>query len=179
VAHADKTVDVLIVGAGPTGSTLAIDLARRGVAIRVIDRDPHAFDGSRAKGVQPRTLEVLDDLGAVDDVLAGGSEYPKLGVHMGRWVVPWRMFPHREATTDVPYPNTWLVPQFRTDRALHARLASLGHGVEFGAELVGLTQDDETVTATLAGGERRRVPRVDRRVGTRAALRRQDHRAVP
>jgi len=154
VAHADKTVDVLIVGAGPTGSTLAIDLARRGVGIRVIDKDPHAFDGSRAKGVQPRTLEVLDDLGAVDDVLAGGSEYPKLGVHMGRWVVPWRMFPHHEATTDVPYPNTWLVPQFRTDRALHARLASLGHSVEFGAELVGLTQDDETVTATLASGER-------------------------
>jgi 2-polyprenyl-6-methoxyphenol hydroxylase-like FAD-dependent oxidoreductase len=154
MTHADKTVDVLIVGAGPTGSTLAIDLARRGVDIRVIDKDPHAFDGSRAKGVQPRTLEVLDDLGAVDDVLAGGSEYPKLGVHMGRWVMPWRMFPHREATTAVPYPNTWLVPQFRTDRALHARLESLGHRVEFGAELAELTQDDETVTATLTSGER-------------------------
>ncbi|MFL6122155.1 FAD-dependent oxidoreductase [Actinophytocola sp.] len=149
----DRTVDVLVVGAGPTGTALAIDLARRGLDIRVIDRDPRAFEGSRAKGVQPRTLEVLDDLGAVDDVLAGGGEYPKLGVHAFRWVIPWRMFPHREPTAAVPYPNTWLVPQFRTDRALHARLESLGHHVELGAELVSLSQDADTATARLASGE--------------------------
>ena len=149
----DRTVDVLVVGAGPTGTALAIDLARRGLDIRVLEKDPHAFEGSRAKGVQPRTLEVLDDLGAVDEVLAGGSEYPKLGVHAFRWVVPWRMFPHHEPSTDVPYPNTWLVPQSRTDRALHRRLADLGRHVEFGAELVELTQDAQTVTARLADGE--------------------------
>ena len=68
-----STTDVLIVGAGPAGTALAIDLARRGVAVRLIDKAPHAFDGSRAKGVQPRTLEVLEDLGALPDVLDQGT----------------------------------------------------------------------------------------------------------
>lgn len=64
-----STTDVLIIGAGPAGTALAIDLTRRGVAVRLIDKASHAFDGSRAKGIQPRTLEVLDDLGALPDIL--------------------------------------------------------------------------------------------------------------
>ncbi|MDX3799270.1 FAD-dependent oxidoreductase [Streptomyces sp. AK04-3B] len=144
-------IDVLVVGAGPSGSAVAIDLVRRGLDVRIVDRSPHAFDGSRAKGVQPRSLEVLEDLGALDDVLAGGSTYPKLGLHAGPLALPWKMFPHKEATADVPYPDTWLIPQFRTDRALHARLSELGRAVEFGRELTELTQDEETVVAKVAG----------------------------
>ncbi|NNN31906.1 FAD-dependent oxidoreductase [Streptomyces sp. S3(2020)] len=146
-----QPIDVLIVGAGPAGSALAIDLVRRGLDVRIVDKAPHAFEGSRAKGVQPRTLDVLDDLGALDDVLAGGSVYPKLGLHGGPLTIPWKMFPHREPTSDVPYPNTWLIPQYRTDRALHARLRQLGHDVEFGREMVELTQDADTVTVKVAG----------------------------
>ncbi|MBP5939951.1 FAD-dependent oxidoreductase [Streptomyces acidiscabies] len=148
-----QAIDVLVIGAGPSGSALAIDLVRRGLDVRIVDRSPHAFDGSRAKGIQPRSLEVLEDLGALDDVLAGGDVYPKLGIHAGPIGVPWKMFPRKEATPDVPYPNTWLIPQFRTDRALHARLGELGREVEFGRELTGLTQDEDTVTATVAGEE--------------------------
>ncbi|MFI0539481.1 FAD-dependent oxidoreductase [Streptomyces sp. WSLK1-3] len=144
-------IDVLVVGAGPSGTAVAIDLVRRGLDVRVVDRSPHAFDGSRAKGIQPRSLEVLEDLGALDEVLAGGSTYPRLGIHAGPLAVPWKMFTHREATPDVPYPNTWLIPQFRTDRALHARLSELGREIEFGRELTGLTQDEDTVAATVAG----------------------------
>ncbi|MFF7047777.1 FAD-dependent oxidoreductase [Streptomyces griseorubiginosus] len=146
-----QLIDVLVVGAGPSGSALAIDLVRRGLVVRIVDRSPHAFDGSRAKGVQPRSLEVLEDLGALKDVLAGGSTYPKLGIHAGPLAVPWKMFPHKEATSDVPYPNTWLIPQFRTDRALHARLGELGREVEFGKELTGLTQDEDAVVAKVVG----------------------------
>ncbi|MFF7260449.1 FAD-dependent oxidoreductase [Streptomyces sp. NPDC008159] len=148
-----QVLDVLVVGAGPSGSTVAIDLVRRGLDVRIVDRSPHAFDGSRAKGVQPRSLEVLEDLGALHDVLAGGSVYPKLGLRAGPLAVPWKMFTHREATADVPYPNTWLIPQFRTDRALHARLSELGHEVEFGRELIELTQDEDTVVAKVAGAD--------------------------
>jgi 2-polyprenyl-6-methoxyphenol hydroxylase-like FAD-dependent oxidoreductase len=64
--------DVLIVGAGPTGLTLACDLARRGIATRIIDRAPVFPHGSRGKGLSPRSLEVLDDLGVIDRVLAAG-----------------------------------------------------------------------------------------------------------
>jgi 2-polyprenyl-6-methoxyphenol hydroxylase-like FAD-dependent oxidoreductase len=148
-----QVIDVLVIGAGPSGSAVAIDLVRRGLDVRIVDKSPHAFDGSRAKGVQPRSLEVLDDLGALDDMLAGGSTYPKLGIHAGPLAVPWKMFTHREATADVPYPNTWLIPQFRTDRALHARLSELGHEIEFGRELTELTQDEDTVVAEVAGAD--------------------------
>ncbi|MFJ9626926.1 FAD-dependent monooxygenase [Streptomyces sp. NPDC101175] len=145
------TTDVLVVGAGPTGTALAVDLARRDVDVRVVDRSAHAFDGSRAKGVQPRTLEVLHDLGALADVLDGGSPYPPLGIHLGPLTLPWRMYRVRRATVDVPYPNTWLIPQYRTDRVLHARLGRLGHEVEFGRTLEHFTQGPETVTATVVG----------------------------
>ncbi|AUG76881.1 2-polyprenyl-6-methoxyphenol hydroxylase [Kitasatospora sp. MMS16-BH015] len=148
-----QTIDVLIVGAGPSGSALAIDLVRRGLDVRIVDRSPHAFDGSRAKGIQPRSLELLEDLGALDDVLAGGDLYPKLGLHAGPLSVPWKMFPTKEATPDVPYPNTWLIPQFRTDRALHARLGELGCEVEFDRALTELTQDEDTVTAKVVGAD--------------------------
>src|SRR5690606_27387013 len=68
-------VDVLICGAGAAGLTLAIDLARRGVASRLIERSSAPFHGSRGKGLQPRTLEVFDDLGMLDRIHALGGPY--------------------------------------------------------------------------------------------------------
>lgn len=145
----DLVIDVLVAGAGPTGSALAIDLIRRGLRVRIVDKAPHSFEGSRAKGLQPRTLEVLDDLGVTPAVLAQGSLYPKLGIHLGPAVVPWRMMKNRDATADVPYPNTWLIPQFATDAALHDRLVELGGKVEYGTEITGFTQNESLVTASL------------------------------
>lgn len=68
--------DVLIVGAGPTGLALGIDLARRGVAALVVERADRLFPGSRGKGIQPRTMEVFDDLGVLDAIRAAGGDYP-------------------------------------------------------------------------------------------------------
>ncbi|MEV3939089.1 FAD-dependent oxidoreductase [Glycomyces sp. NPDC049804] len=144
-------LDVLIVGAGPAGTTLAIDLTRRGHSVRVIDKGDRAFDGSRAKGLQPRTLEVLEDLGALEAVLDGGSTYPLAGIHLGPLTVPWRMMRRSRPTPEVPYPNTWLIPQSRTDRALHGCLEKLGGRVEFGTALIDFTQDSGHVTANVAG----------------------------
>ncbi|MDX3187355.1 FAD-dependent oxidoreductase [Streptomyces sp. MN03-5084-2B] len=149
----NDTLDVLIAGAGPAGTTLAIDLLRRGLAVRIVDKAPHSFEGSRAKGLQPRTLEVFDDLGVLDDVLAGSSDYPRLGIHLGPVAVPWRMFRNRDRTADVPYPNTRLMPQYRTDSVLHDRLEQLGGKVEHGRELTGFTQDGTAVTATVTGDD--------------------------
>ncbi|MER7930093.1 FAD-dependent oxidoreductase [Streptomyces sp. NPDC096057] len=147
----NKPLDVLVIGAGPTGTTLAIDLARRNLDFRVVNKSDHVFGGSRAKGVQPRTLEVLEDLGALDSVLTAGSTYPLLGIHAGPLTVPWRMMRNRQPRADVPYPNTWLIPQSSTDRALHDRLEQLGHHVEFATELVELRQDSDLVTAQVSG----------------------------
>ncbi|WP_370501295.1 FAD-dependent monooxygenase [Mycolicibacterium sp. jd] len=145
--------DVLIVGAGPAGTTLAIDLARRGVTVRLIDKAPHAFDGSRAKGIQPRTLEVLDDLGALPDIINQGDLYPPMGIHLGPVTIPYRAMAKGKRTPDVPYPDTWLIPQHRTDRALHARFESLGGRVEFGTEMMKFTAHDTHITAHVATAE--------------------------
>ena len=141
---------VLVIGAGPTGLTLACDLARRGIRVRIVDAAPRPFPGSRGKGLSPRTLEVLDDLGVLEAVLAAGSAYPRLRLHWRRFVVGrWTMMPPRASTPDVPHANPWLVPQARTEGILRERLASLGVTVEFGTTLTGFTQDDTCVTATL------------------------------
>lgn len=151
-------VPVLVVGGGPTGLTLAVDLARRGVACRIIDKSPEPFPGSRGKGLQPRTLEVFEDLGVLERVFAAGGPYPPLRAYAGERVV-WegRMSEHREPTPDVPYPNVWMLPQWRTEELLRERLAGLGGHVEFGTELTALEQDAHGVTATLvhAGSEER------------------------
>ena len=143
-------IDVLIVGGGPVGTALAIDLTRRGLAVRIIDKADHGFDGSRAKGLQPRTLEILDDLGALDDILAGGAQYPLLGIHLGPVTVPWRMVrsPY-SGDESVPFPHTWLIPQSRTDQALRDRLSRLGANVEYQCELIELSQTPDDVHASI------------------------------
>ncbi|MEO3826591.1 FAD-dependent monooxygenase [Actinomadura sp. B10D3] len=142
--------DVLIIGAGPTGLTLAVDLARRGVRHRIID--PGARAGSRGKGLQPRTLEVFDDLGVIGAVLDACGPYPPLRAYAGAEVV-WEgeMGERKEPSDAVPYPNGLMVPQWRTEEILHARLEELGGRVEPG-ELAGFTQDDDGVTAVLTDG---------------------------
>ncbi|WP_220449603.1 FAD-dependent monooxygenase [Nonomuraea longispora] len=145
---------VLIVGGGPTGLTLAVELARRNVDFRLVERSPQPAAGVRAKVLQPRTLEIFDDLGIIDEILATGGEYPPMRAYQADRVV-WegRMDRVRQATPDMPYPNTIVQPQWRTESILRARLAELGHHVEFGAELTDFVQDTSHVTATLSTGE--------------------------
>ncbi|MGH3827054.1 MAG: FAD-dependent monooxygenase [Pseudonocardiaceae bacterium] len=146
---------VLIAGAGPTGLTLACELARRGVACRVVDKAPGLFAGSRGKGLTSRTQEVFDDLGVSGAVLAGGMPFPKFRMYAGHSVVSERTLAEMLGTealrrsAAVPYPGVWLIPQWRTDKILADRLVALGGRVEFDTELTGFTQDDTGVTATL------------------------------
>jgi 2-polyprenyl-6-methoxyphenol hydroxylase-like FAD-dependent oxidoreductase len=147
-------VDVLIVGAGPTGLTLAIDLARRGISLRIIDASPGPFEGSRGKGIQPRTLEVFDDLGVIEPILAQGDFYPKFRFHCGPFSLRTGSLGTRHpASEQVPYPNLWMVPQSKTESILRERLRGLGNEVEFGKALAGFSQNENEVTASLSTGE--------------------------
>lgn len=65
-----------VVGAGPTGLTMAIELARRGLVVRLIEQSAEPPLTSRALVVQPRTLELFDDMGVIDAALAASR-----GVH--------------------------------------------------------------------------------------------------
>ena len=147
----DNYSDVLVVGAGPAGLTLACDLQRRGISHRIISAAPGGFDGSRAKGIQPRTLEVLDDLGVLPYLEPHSTLYPKLGLHIGPIIVPKTMIKIHERTEDVPYPNTLLAAQYDTDAALRARLDQLGGHVDFDTRLTTYTDGPDGVTASLEG----------------------------
>src|SRR6476620_6739395 len=69
----EQLLPVLVVGAGPTGLTLANELARHGVRPRVIDRGPAPATTSRALVVQPRTWEIFDDIGMVAQAIAADT----------------------------------------------------------------------------------------------------------
>jgi len=125
--------------------------------ITIIDASPVPPKGSRGKGLQPRTLEIFEDLGVLDELLAAGTEYPPIRISVGP-VPIWqsRMHKHAEPTEDVPYPNILMVPQFRTEEILRARLAELGGQVEWGAMVVDVSdQDADGVTAVLERGDAR------------------------
>ncbi|MEU3200440.1 FAD-dependent oxidoreductase [Streptomyces sp. NPDC006996] len=166
-------IGVLIVGAGPTGLTLGIDLARRGIPALAVERADELFPGSRGKGMQPRTMEVFDDLGVLDAIHAAGGGYPvgmvwrngeRLGEH--------HLFDPAEPSEDAPYNAPWMVPQWRTQRILLERLEELGGKVAFGREVTGVTQDADGVTAHFRAGEPVRARYLVAADGGRSVVRR-------
>lgn len=152
--------DVLVCGAGAAGLTLAIDLARRGVSFRLIDRSDRPFPGSRGKGVQPRSLELFEDLGLLDRMVASGGPYPLLRTYDGETFKDTAMMERREPTPAEPYGEPLMLPQNINETLLRERLAELGHYVSSQCELLGFEQDEQAVTARLksaAGEETLRV----------------------
>lgn len=149
-------VDVLVCGAGAAGLTLAIELARRGVAVRIVDKIKEPFGGSRGKGIQPRTQEVFEDLGIIDRVVASGGVYPIMREYRddGSYAEK-AMFEPRAPTPDVPYFIPLMIPQCRTEEIMRGRLAELGGQVEYGRALLSFEQYTHGVEARLAcdGGE--------------------------
>ena len=149
-------VDVLIAGAGPAGLALACDLARRGAAFRIVDALPAPPDhrsGSRGKGIQPRTLEIYDDLGIIDRVHAAGGPYSPAQAWDGPrplGAARFHRIERRDPTPDVPYPSMWMLLQPKALDILRARLAEFGGKVEFGTRLVSFAQDADGVACVLA-----------------------------
>jgi 2-polyprenyl-6-methoxyphenol hydroxylase-like FAD-dependent oxidoreductase len=147
-------IDVLVAGAGPTGLTLALDLARRGVGVRIIDKADRFSVGSRGDGISPRTLEVFEDLGVLDEVISAGMSAPVTRVYADDRVV-WegRMAEPVAPRPDVPHPNVWFVPQWRTEQILRSRLAALAVDVTLNAGVVAFEQDERGVTVSLDDGQ--------------------------
>ncbi|APR87675.1 putative monooxygenase [Minicystis rosea] len=149
---------VLVVGAGPTGLTLAIELARRSVPFRIIDAASGPFSGSRGKGVQPRTQEIFDHLGIIDALSKHAGLYQRLRFHVGPFSFRGGSLGTRHPPSEsVPYPNLVQVPQFRTEEVLRARLEGLGGRVEHGVGFQDLTQDETGVHVTTSTGETLKV----------------------
>ncbi|MEU8470948.1 FAD-dependent monooxygenase [Streptomyces sp. NPDC029006] len=135
--------DVLIVGAGPTGMTLANELLVAGVSTVLVDKLPQRSDLSKAGGMQSRTLEALDQRGLLEPLLATG-DYPVIDGHFAGIPLPAHLARHR-----LPWRS---VPQVAIEGFFEKHLAAHGIHVRREHELVGLVQDVDKVTATFAHG---------------------------
>ncbi|MFF5208547.1 FAD-dependent oxidoreductase [Streptosporangium sp. NPDC000396] len=143
-----KTTDVLVIGAGPTGLTVAASLAGKGFDVTVIDAQAAGDNTSRAAVVHARTLEVLEDLGVSERLAAQGIHAPAFTIRdRDRTLVPVRFdkLPTR-------YPYTLMISQAVTERVLLERLTELGGRVARPYTLESLAQDEEGVTAVFADG---------------------------
>ncbi|HEV8653245.1 MAG TPA: FAD-dependent monooxygenase [Actinomycetes bacterium] len=148
-----ERLDVLVVGAGPTGLTLAAQLQAFGATSRIVDRQPDRVHESRALAVQPRTLEVLRGLGVAQELVARGNDAVWVQLHAGDRAVRVRLF--GLGLTDTAYPFLLFVSQAETEAVLHDHLAAGGVRVERGVELVAFDAGAEAVTCTLRHGDGR------------------------
>jgi 2-polyprenyl-6-methoxyphenol hydroxylase-like FAD-dependent oxidoreductase len=143
-------VDVIVVGAGPTGLMLAAELRLHDVDVLVIERDAEPTTVVRSLGLHARSIEVLDQRGLLERFLAHGTRYPVGGFFAGiRKPAPDRL--------DTAHPYVLGIPQTVTDRLLAEHAADRGADIRRGTELVGLAQDDDGVTAGLADGSQLRA----------------------
>jgi 2-polyprenyl-6-methoxyphenol hydroxylase-like FAD-dependent oxidoreductase len=141
----NQNPDVIVVGAGPVGLVAGCELARRGVGVRVIDKLAQPTDQSRAIAVHARSLDMFDRMGIVDELLGTGVEAIAMQLYAGGR----KLFRIPFGEVDSAFPFTLTTAQTETERVLGEHLQSLGVTVERGAELVGLSQDDDGVHLTL------------------------------
>ena len=148
-----QEVDILIVGAGPAGLTLATALRKLGLSPLVIDRQAEGANTSRAAVVHARTLEVLDDLGVTAGLLGQGVVVPRFRVRdRDRCLLDIDF-----SELDTPYPFTLMIPQNETERLIFGALQGEGGTIERPVELKSLRRDGQRVEAVLVSetGERR------------------------
>ncbi|WP_033287975.1 rifampin monooxygenase [Amycolatopsis jejuensis] len=138
-------VDVVIAGAGPAGMMLAAELRLHDARVVVLEKEEVPPKFVRALGMHARTMEVLDQRGLLDRFLAVGKTYPVGGYFAA---IP-KPAPER---LDTSHPYVLGLPQPITDRLLAEHAAELGAEIRRGCEVVGLQQDDNGVTVSLADG---------------------------
>ncbi len=141
------STDVLIVGAGPTGLTLACTLAKSGVSHVLVDRQAVGANTSRAAAVHARTLEVLERVDVTAAMQAEGHVVPRFVIRDRDRVITTIAFDQ----LPTKYPYVLMVPQYVTERILGDRLRTLGSGIQRPWTVTGLTHDATGARVTLAG----------------------------
>lgn len=143
--------DVLVVGAGPTGLTAAIECLRHGLSVRLIDRRAQREEGSKALVVHARTMEAFHAMGVADDIRSAGLPFSALNVFPDARPpairVPLAM---KRTWGDTEFPYWLSVPQVEVERCLERRFRSLGGQVEWSQGLETLQQNEDGVLAETA-----------------------------
>ena len=136
---------VMIVGAGPVGMTLAAELARYGVKVRIVDKAPERTNKSKALVLWSRTLELMDRGIGTQRFLEAGFNVNAISFISGKSVIG-----HVDmGSVNSPYPFAVMIPQSETERLLEERLAELNVTVERSVEVTVMSQDANGVAATL------------------------------
>ncbi|MGW1814339.1 FAD-dependent oxidoreductase [Streptomyces sp. NPDC002125] len=141
-------IDIVVVGAGPTGMLLAGDLAAQGLSVTVVERRRReAGTLTRAFGVHARTLELLDSRGLADALVATGTTLDELRL-FGRLSLDLSRLRTR-------FPFLLITPQYEVENLLRERALEAGVDFRYGTELLGLSQsaDTGTVTAEIRDAE--------------------------
>lgn len=141
---------ILIAGAGPTGLTAGVELARRGIHVEIIDRRNEASTLSRAVGINPRSLEILTPSGVTAKLLAQGVKYNAVRIY--RETTPWATLPLTSAPIQHGYNFILGLPQDQTEGILRDTFVSLGGIINYGTELTGVRQNSNQVIAETAVG---------------------------
>ena len=144
-----RHTDVLIVGAGPAGLTLAVTLTQLGISHVIIDSKPTVAPGTKAAGIQPRTLEYLDRIGLADTLIGDG-------LRGGGFAVVDRDRPLMRLSYESvasPYPFLLLIGQQQTEVRLAERLEALGGHVHRQATLLDLHVDFPGTAATIVDAD--------------------------
>ena len=136
---------VLIAGAGPVGLTLANELVRHGISIRIVDKNAERTDKSKALVLWSRPLELFDDAGYVQEFIPAGMIAHGAQISTGKEI----MARISLDSIDSRFPYALMIAQSETERVLEERLAAAGIKVERTAELVGFTDTGSTVEVTL------------------------------
>lgn len=143
-----STTDVLVVGAGPSGLTLAADLLRRGIGVRLLDRAAGPSPDSRATSLTSRILEVLDDPGVAQEMLDTGIRITETEAYDGADLTFRVSFPDSDATR---FPFLLNNSQWQTEHVVTELVERLGGRVEWETRLLGFRQERDGVVARVAG----------------------------
>ncbi|MGV0627546.1 FAD-dependent monooxygenase [Mycolicibacter minnesotensis] len=140
---------VVVVGAGPSGLTLACGLRAAGIAVRVVDGAPGPASTSRALALQPRGAEVLDRVAALGDLPEHALPVRRLEIFVdGRRLAGLRV----DEALRPGERGVLLVSQAEVERRLRERLSALGAAVEWNRRVTGIAPGSNSVTAHFADG---------------------------
>ena len=165
MTHTSET-DVLVIGAGPVGLMLACELRRRDIACRILDTVSDFPQTSRATFLQPRSMEVLDSLGVVDQIVARGMPVHGASVRQGghelfRFEMKLDQGGHPASRPDQPYRSVVMVNQAEVEGVLREKLAELGGQVERRRELRSFEETSGCLVAQVADLASEEVERVE------------------
>jgi 2-polyprenyl-6-methoxyphenol hydroxylase-like FAD-dependent oxidoreductase len=145
-------VDVLIIGGGPTGAMLALELAMQKVSFRIIDKEAVRSDKSRALVVHPRTLELLNRHGIAHELLELGRVAMGMHLYVNKKFAAEVDFQDL-GFEDTAFPSTLFISQADTERFLDKALQRHGHAVERPITAEKLEQEATSATAWLRAAD--------------------------